>query len=253
MEFKDGHRRFQIRDVCHARMPYGGRYANAAEQNNELVAVALNVAGHLEQIPKEYVEAYKLHVKYILTQSPWKDAFIQKPLEDVYTSGVYIDISKDYWYCVAAAVALRSGSEFHRRLPTFKRLLDLQYSPNVAYIVSQCSATEDSFAQFGGGHHVFNNMTMTMKSFEDFFNKGELCNKANTPYSKAEGKSYKIFALMCNDLKDDQESVLKYITDKLKHITVEHKPGWGQKTVSIPFDKPDNLIMLANTFAKVIK
>lgn len=253
LEFENGHRRFQVKDVCHARLTYGGRYCSAEEQGKKLLAVALNVSGHVAQYKDEAAERYKRHVQYILTESPWKDAFIQKPLGEVYTSGVYLDLTKDFWYCVAAAVALRTGSEFNNCLVMFQRLLDLNYSPNVAYIVSQLSRGLDAFTSFGGGHHVFNNTDMTMESYARFFNTGKFNDCCGHSYQDSAGREYRINPLIQKQLVKNDVNLFSTVVNKLKHIATTEQKGWGASFKSIKLGNPDNLIILANLFAKEIK
>jgi hypothetical protein len=40
---------------------------------------------------------------------------------------------------------------------------------------------------------------------------------------------------------------------KLKHVVTKEQRGWGVAYDSIKFDNPDNLIRVANLFAKEIK
>lgn len=254
LEFEDGHRRFQVKDVCHARLTYGGRYYSAEEQGKKLLAVALNVSGHIKKYQVAAAsQRYKRHVQYILTESPWKDAFIQKPLGEVYTSGVYLDLTKDFWYCVAAAVALRTGSEFDNCLAMFQRLLDLNYSPNVAYIVSQLSRGLNAFASFAGGHHVFNNTNMTMESYARFFNTGKFNDCCGHSYQNSAEREYRIDPLIQKQLVKNDVDLFSTVVNKLKHIATTEQRGWGASFKSIKFDNPDNLIILANLFAKEIK
>lgn len=253
LEFEGGHRRSQVADVCHARLTYGGRYHPADEQGKKLLAVALNVSGHVAKYKGEAAERYKRHVQYILTESPWKDAFIQKPLEEVYTSGVYLDLTKKFWYCVAAAIALRTGSEFDNCLPLFQRLLDLNYSPNVAYVVSQLSHGLNAFRYFAGGHHVLNNATMTMDAYASFFNTGKFAKCSGMSYQEASGCEYRIDPLIQQALVKTDVSLFNYVVAKLKHIVTKEKQAWGASFDSIKFDNPDNLIRVANLFAKEIK
>jgi hypothetical protein len=253
LEFEGGHRRFQVEDVCHARLAYGGRYCPAEEHGKKLLAVALNVSGHVAQYKGEVAERYKRHVQYILTESPWKDAFIQKPLEEVYTSGVYLDLTKEFWYCVAAAVALRTGSEFDNCLPIFQRLLDLNYSPNVSYVVSQLSHGLNAFNLFPGGHHVLNNATMTMEAYVSFFNTGKFSRCSGMSYQEASGREYRIDPLIQEKIEKTEVSLFNYVMTKLKHVVTKEQRGWGVAYDSIKFDNPDNLIRVANLFAKEIK
>jgi hypothetical protein len=234
-------------------LAYGGRYCPAEEHGKKLLAVALNVSGHVAQYKGEVAERYKRHVQYILTESPWKDAFIQKPLEEVYTSGVYLDLTKEFWYCVAAAVALRTGSEFDNCLPIFQRLLDLNYSPNVSYVVSQLSHGLNAFNLFPGGHHVLNNATMTMEAYVSFFNTGKFSRCSGMSYQEASGREYRIDPLIQEKIEKTEVSLFNYVMTKLKHVVTKEQRGWGVAYDSIKFDNPDNLIRVANLFAKEIK
>lgn len=253
LEFDGGYQRFQIEDVCHARLTFGGQYRAKDEQGADLKAVALNVSGHITALKKEFTELYKKHVEYILTESPWRNAFLPKPLEDVYKSGVYLDLSKDFSYCVAAAIALRSGSEYAMQLPMFGRLKDLGFSSNVAYLVSQFSSS-DTFVAMGGGHHVINNIAMKMENLAAFFNSGEPVNPSGVSYKDAAGKAYSVFKLIESVPCDRDKSVFAYITDKAcSHITETKKKSWGEEYKTINLKDIKNLVIVANAFAKVIK
>lgn len=252
LEFENGHRRYQIADVCHARLPFGGQYNKAEERGNPLKAVALNVSGHIKKCNKDTLNAYKRHVQYILTESPWKDAFIPKPLEDVYTSGVYLDITKNYSYCVAAAMALRTGSEFPSKLSVFERLMKLGFSPNVSYVVAHFTYA-DKFTTFTGGHHVMNNTDMTMGKLASFFNTGVIATVDKASYKDSAGKPYSIFALIESGLKLDALSIFNQIIRDCNHIVDEGKVEWGVRNQTIDVKDITKLVILANTFAKEIK
>ncbi len=251
LEFDNGHKRFQVSDVCHARMPFDSTYLKDPREK-VLKAVALNVSEHLKRVRNK--DAYKAFVKYIIQDSPWKNAFIPKDIEEVYTSGVYIDITKDYWYCVAAAIALRVGSEYENKLPLFNQIIELGFSTHVAFIVSQFSynnGNEVQLTKHAGGHHVINNVDVTTAQFSNFF-KGILHKQAGFPYHQANGKGYTI-QKMIGERRMEEKSVFDDVVKTLEnHVTITKRP-WGESGSYIDLGDMKKLVVVCNYFEKVIK
>lgn len=259
LEFSKGHKRFHVADVCHARMTFD--IHNRRDNEKDLVAVALNVSGHIKRMldlyPK-HVENYKRCVEYILTESPWKSAFVPKPLEEVYASGVYLDVTKEYWFCVAAAIALRTASEHYTCLPLFRKLLNLNYNPNVAYIVSQfCKEARGkmSFMRHTGGHHVMSNTLTAMDSFVSFFNGGEHKETSGISYEAAAGQRFQIQALIGGSYPKplDHKEMYDTIIQLCAPVVSKYQPEWGAEVKYIDVSDINQLVFLANCFSKVIK
>lgn len=249
LEFESGHTRYQIADVCHARLPWGSNYpAGNADKENILKKVALNISGHYKAFDKNK-DKYKRFVQYIIYESPWKDAFLPSNLEDVIKSGVYLDISKPYSYCVAAAIALRTGSEFRAQLEVFDRLIQLNYSPNVAFIVSSCVNITWNYTDFSGGHHVLNNNNMGLEGMRKFFNEG-LLNLNGKSYAKSKAISYSVFDVMAP--KNAKPTLNSHIWKACKDMVIV-KESWGGKSYSISVVEDKNLVYLSNEVARLFK
>lgn len=256
LEFDNNHIRFQISDACHARMPFDNAYHPRAQGNNEAVlkSVALNVSVHLNKMAEANKQAYKDFVKYIIQESPWKDAFLPRPIEDVYNSGVYIDITKEYWYCISAAIALRVGHEYPFRLPLFKSIIDLGFSPDVAFVVSQFSYSQggqEKFVKNTGGHHCINNVDCTTEQFANFF-KGVHHSSSGIAYKNANNKSYQIQKLV-GSLRQDNKPLFNDVMKACDKYAEERKLGWGSVEYSINLSDLKSLVFVCNYFSKVLK
>lgn len=262
IEFADGKRRFQIRDACHYRIRHHStdNYCPSSKDpaNVKPVAVALNISGHIKQMKPEFVDAYKATVKYILDESPWSKAFLTRYSEDVFNSGVLMDVTQPYSFVCSAAIALRVGSEYPRSLLIFKQLIDMKYSGNVAFIMSHIAQLEQnnkySLRAQGGGHHVFNT-GHAPDQFIAFFNEGKL-NYNDGKYEDAARQAYKIQDVIApstgNYSLESKGGIGNIIFTDNKDMVKVIGEGWGKRE-TVVMDGLLGLCKVANTLARRIK
>lgn len=257
IEFASGHRRFQSNDACHARMRWGKDYGNNDKEGDKPVAVACNIHGHIKRVTAVVdFEAYKVFVKYMLNDSPWADAWLTKDVDEAMKGCAMMDVTKHFSYVCSAAIAMRTGSEYPRFLSVFKKLIDMKYSPNVAYIMSQMTNITGNgsyeIINQGGSHHVFHS-NMDLAKVVAFFNDKKL-NVENKPYNESEKVMYFIFRTMADDtgFKHGNPSIISTITNANKELVYVNKTGWSNYETVRAKDFNEYL-KIVNTFARNFK
>lgn len=219
IQFEGGHIRYQVKDACHARIPYPYYEQEAVEKN--ATAVALNVKGHVDRSGAAYPD----YVDYIINESPWASVFTgDKNLQTVLNSGIYLDVNRTVSELVCSAVALRVGSEFYGNNKLFKELSDMGFNKHVCWIVSQCFKQEGEnyiFTHTGGAHHVFVT-TMDLNQVVAFFKTGKFRNQEGVRPYKENGTGYAILLSMAEGSGND---IFNFV---MKHPKAEKIPGnWG--------------------------
>jgi hypothetical protein len=256
IEFASGHRRFQSNDACHARMRWGKDYGNNDKDGDKVVAVACNIHGHIKNIGPNNLEAYTAFVKYMLNDSPWADAWLTKDVDEAMKGCAMMDVTKHFSYVCSAAIALRTGSEYPRFLKVFKQLIDMKYSPNVAYIMSQMTTVGNNgsydITGQGGSHHVFHNH-MDLSKVVAFFDDKKL-NVENKPYNESEKQMYTIFRTMADDtgFKHGNPSIISTITNANKEFVYVNKTGWSNYE-TVKAKDFNEYLKIVNTFARNFK
>ena len=219
IQFEGGRIRYEVRDVCHARIYYPSYTREAVEK--KATAVALNVKGHVARSGAAYPD----YVDYIINESPWASVFTgDKNLQTVLNSGIYLDVNRTVSELVCSAVALRAGSEFSFNNKLFKELSDMGFNKHVCWIVSQCFKQEGEnyiFSSLGGGHHVLAT-TMDLDEVVAFFKTGKFRNQENVRPYKENGRGYAILSSMAEESGNDISNFVK------KHPKAEKIPeNWG--------------------------
>lgn len=161
--FEDGFVNKQVNDVCHARLTY-------IHNGKPLKEAALILCGseqflseryNKEHVPR-YMEVYREYIRYLLNESPWSVAFLTKDVQEAFEKGVLLNLDVHRNWAAGAAVATREGVEFVERLPVFKRVREMGFNGNVAYLCSMYligsfkNPGEYSKGNCGGGHRVLN-------------------------------------------------------------------------------------------------
>jgi hypothetical protein len=257
IEFASGHRRFQSNDACHARMRWGKDYGNNDKDGDKPVAVACNIHGHIKRVTAVVdFEAYKVFVKYMLNDSPWADAWLTKDVDEAMKGCAMMDVTKHFSYVCSAAIALRTGSEYPRFLKVFKQLIDMKYSPHVAYIMSQMTTVGNNgsydITGQGGSHHVFHNH-MELDKVVAFFDNKKI-NIENAPYNESEKKMYTIFKTIAEEpgFKHGKPSILSTITNANKEFVYVNKTGWSNYE-TVKAKDFNEYLKIVNTFARNFK
>jgi len=220
-----GAKHWHVRDACHARMSTKWRNIDVVKH------VALNIDGHFLKHPDQ--GAYREWVQYILFESGFKKMFLTTTLDKALASGVLLDVEKPTSQLVAAAVALRAGSEHRGDLEVFKKMLDIGFSKHVAFVTGIFFKDEGetlSFADPGGAHH-FVRGGLDFDSFVKCINEGVFADLGEQPYKIGHKNGY----VVCNALAKDAvkaDGSISAVFRKLKGI--EKAEGrWGD--VSLAF------------------
>lgn len=219
LEFECGHKEWHIRDVCHARL------TNYLNPGKVVKQVALNVSGHYAVAVDK--DAYAAHVQYITKESPFKECFLPRPIDKILETGVLLDISKPHSRVVAAAIALRSGSEYPAKTQLFKKAVDIGFSGNVASILSTFfNESGDgilTYNQWGGGHHYINS-SMLVEHLVKFYEEGFHIDSGERSYKLDCEKGFRIFDSIAREGKESFHELSK----KLKGSEMKNKPGYWQ-------------------------
>lgn len=253
IEFADGRIRLQAHDACHARMRWGSRMSQGDMDANKPVAIACYIKGHVPRINEENKEAYRAHVNYMLNDSPWANAWLTKDVDEALKGCAMMDVTKPFSYVCSAAIAMRSGSEFQDKLPMFKRLLDMKYSPHVAYLMAhmtQVKGGEFSVIKMQGSHHVYHN-GMDIKKVAAFFDDKKL-NVDDKPFNESPNCYYTIFKTMANENPQDNGSMLDVINKSNKEFMKEVQISWT-KYSTVQVTEFDDYLKVVNTFARNFK
>ena len=219
LEFECGHKEWHIRDVCHARL---NNYINPGKVVKQ---VALNVSDHYARAGDK--DAYAAHVQYITQESPFKECFLPHPIDKILETGVLLDISKPYSRVVAAAIALRSGSEFSAKTKLFKEAIDIGFSGNVASILStffnKNANGSLTYNQWGGGHHYINS-SMLVEHLVKFYEEGFHIDSGERSYKLDCHKGFHIFDSIAYEGRESFHELAK----KLKGAKMQNNPGYWQ-------------------------
>ena len=253
IEFDNGDIRLQSHDACHARMRYGSRMSGGDKDNAKPIAVACYIRGHNNGLGEQYREAYKAHVKYMLNDSPWADAWLTKDPDEALKGCAMMDVTKPFSYVCSAAIAMRSGSEYCKFLPLFKRLLDMKYSPNVAYLMShmtQVNGNKHTVIHQTGSHHVFHS-GMSLTKVADFFNNKKLF-RTDKPYNESHNTYYEIFKVMAEHDAIKEGSLLDTLRKANPEFLVDDNTGWV-KIKTTAANSFDDYLKIVNTFARNFK
>ncbi len=199
---------------------------------------------------------------YICNESPWRIAFEEPFTPEMIDSGVYLKVDTPKNILVGACIAMRQASEFPDRLTMFIRLLDLKYSPNVAFAAANLSGRGSALvAREGSGHDIIHRR-MNFDELVSFFNN-DMFKEKGKPYNDSPGYGYEIW----NSIAKSKNIYGKLEGDEIKgtvfgHVMSFFKPneltikrGWNDVVMEKhPAVTGDNaLLTMANILAKEIK
>lgn len=246
VQFQDGTENKQYQDVCHARL-FGQGYNNF----KPIKAIYLNVSGHYKFLQEH--DTYKEFVKYIIEESPWKDAFIRRPFDKVINSGVSLNLGRGKNYLISAAVALRVGSEYATKgfLREWWNLVEAGCSKNLAFIVASLVSSRDggwySIGYMQGSHHVFADY-QDINQLASFFNDGVIHKEGDIPKSFG----YEVLQCIAEDKRSDEHSLASFVKNNYKQI--KKKNGmWGGITDVVEKHPVYGFAPLAFCLSKIFK
>ena len=217
----EGNERFQVRDICHARL------TSQYERKFYRTAV-LEVKGHYKE--HKHPEAFKAYVDYVINRSPWKGAFITRTTDEVISSGIALDVNKGVNYVVSAAVALRIGHEYMHLAKDFFELSSSGCPEHLAFLTASmcngyhCKGQYELGGQ-NGAHHILSS-GMSLDNLKAFFFKGE----ANMGDAFNKSQRYKILGLIGEF--EQKNTVWEYLS-KYPHVSVV-KGMWDKTKAIVP-------------------
>lgn len=207
---------------CHAEL---GRYGVLVK--GPIEAIGLNVSAY---VPEGMEKEYKRYVEYIVKDSPWSKYFIQDSVDNIINNGVYLDVNNPHSYVVAAAIALRVGSEHNpsHNLKLFQTVLDQGFSGHVAFLVSQTMSVNGGELQprdQQGWHHVIST-DHKMEDLVQFFKEGY--RPSNEKYTT---KGLKMYAIQ-EHIGGENGGYIKAVKECA--IMKRQAAGFGAKNYFIP-------------------
>ena len=191
------------------------------------------------------VEALYLRaVDYILHRSPWASIFINKDFKNNFGC-VDLDVNRGLNAVAAAAIALRTCSEYVEANETFCALVDAGIDEHVSYIVAhQC--LRKGISSNGGGHHIFSS-ACSKRSVFDFFKTGKFLDEG-TPY-KDNRDLYQIIGSQFEEYTDFNKQIgTALINIAARCKTIKKGERWGG--VIYTWEASNNLIPVAQQLEK---
>jgi len=223
---KEGKKIWNIRDICHARITCDVK---------EVTHVALNFSGHYKGYDDQTKEDYKVFLNYIVNDSPLKECFISRPVDDMVKDGVLINVDKTPSEVFTAAIATRHFTEFLKKRALFSKIMDIGFDGNTAMFVSTFFDEKDGllFNNFPGSHHFLASSQKSEELFK-FFKEG-IKDEKGTPY-RTNPNNFKSVLSTVSSLDIYGKTDVKSFIKKIKGIE-ECEEGWGFVTYKMKGDK----------------
>lgn len=230
IQFKDGGIRFQIADICHARIGCGDDRGNRGYAN--AVAITTGVKPFYDMLDGEAKANYKLFAEYITQRSIFRDCFL--PCSDVTKFSVYMNMKRSVHNIAAACIALREGSEqYSGKVSTFVWLIKQGISEDAAWVASRCFIPKD----VDGGdytfrsHYAHDTISTNVKTdvFFKVFKDGLYMNDVPYADTKKEGyRDYQVYACTGGTMYGGEEK--GNLTMDLKRVSgyKEIGEGWNK-------------------------
>lgn len=220
----EGKAAYYINDICHARLNRGnGKIVGALDIHNKWK----------ECIPKKDHSAYKEAIKYVISESVWKNAFLSNNHVNFLKHGVLINVEEKTSYVAQAVQALRMPKERRDRLPVFKLLKRAGVSSDVAFLMMLCyspiSSKKGQFSRSILSSHSPIDSAITLEFYLKFLAGKE------KPFSKEgtfnEGKQWKITSKFYKGGNDLRETLF-LIEEKpsVKKNIHSYGEGWDKYT-----------------------
>ena len=220
----EGRVAYHSNDICHARLNKGvGKIVGALDIHNKWK----------ECIPKENHSAYKEAIKYVISESVWKNAFLSNNHVNFLKHGVLINVEEKTSYVVQAVQALRMPKERRARLPVFKLLKRAGVSSDVAFLMMLCyspiPSKKGQFSQSIPCSHSPINSAINLEFYLKFLAGKE------KPFSKEkafnEGREWNITPKFYKG-GDDLRRALRSIEEKpsVKKNIRTYGEGWNKYT-----------------------
>lgn len=131
--------RIEKQDICHARLK---------NVNGSILAVLDMHVKWKKCIEKKNHNTYKKVVKYVISDSIWKDAFLSNNHVNFLQHGVLLNVSAPNSYVAQAVMALRMPKERRARLPIFAEAKKAGVCDDVAYLTMLILQPEEVAVSF---------------------------------------------------------------------------------------------------------
>jgi hypothetical protein len=224
IEFDNGKRSLHKQAPCHAGLSYD-------RDKGKPVRVFNALRGYEKNNNRMNLIRY---YSYICNESPWRIAFEEPFTPEMIDSGVYLKVDTPKNILVGACIALRQASEFPDRLEIFIRLLDLKYSPNVAFATANLSGRNSALvAREGSGHDIIHRR-MNFDELVSFFND-DMFKEKGKPYNDSPGYGYQIWPSIAKsnnaygklEGKEIEGTVFGHVMSFFKPNELTIKRGWN--------------------------
>eukprot|EP00697_Spironema_sp_BW2_P003579 gnl/Spiro4/1476_TR792_c0_g1_i1.p1 gnl/Spiro4/1476_TR792_c0_g1~~gnl/Spiro4/1476_TR792_c0_g1_i1.p1 ORF type:complete len:339 (+),score=-40.74 gnl/Spiro4/1476_TR792_c0_g1_i1:1400-2416(+) len=174
-------------------------------------------------------EQHKIICEYVMNESPFSEAFIDKDYAKGLENEILMNADKDIHMLAGACIALRTGFEENKlTLPTWSKLLEMGVNKHIAFILTHCFTyveEDDNFVWRGTNHHMWMDMSMRLAPLLKFMKEG---------YAYREVKPYRVryngFAVYNNitDTTYGDDSLRHFIETRVE--ATEQGEGWEKST-----------------------
>lgn len=182
----------QLRDVCHARLRID------REGIGKPLFAALHMKGHFTGKTDEWKKYFRIFLKYALNKSAFKNCFITKDVTEAEEKGILLNMEEKNSRVVAAAIYLRSFTEFDKTITLFSKLVDNGVPIGAAWLLSQGVDSNLKYTGYNGGHHCIIG-TMRMDVLIEGIVKGNNFPDIDEPPFHSAKERYKIFKAISGD------------------------------------------------------
>jgi len=209
---------------CHAALAY---------PEGKPQAVVYGLSCDHNQVPEVRREMYEKYASYILKDSPWSIAFVDKDFQAGLKNEILMDTSHDIDIVAGACIALRGAWEYHKQsLDCFDYLVSNGISGHAAYLLSMFLVLDGKrwvWVSCSSSHRALH-YTMRFTDLIRFFVKGYGKCAEDKPY-KDSNTSYLVFDRIAEN---GGEVPRKETTDAILSSALKSEKkgtGWDVTTV----------------------
>lgn len=225
--------KLQAQDICHARLVTPFDWVKVTD-------VALHVKNYFtrDHFTDEQADAYKEYISWVINHSPWAMAFKTKHVWVATRYGIEMDVSVAHNIVVAAAIAIRLGSEYVNFSLNWKRFKKEGLTPEQAFLLASFTSVKTAYDPtvelhlnlHQGGHHVVS-ATQSFKGLVKFLEKG-YSDKTKKGITLLQGsKRYNILDPITTDVV--AEGTVSQVLSSLPAYQVVGADVWGNPKRSV--------------------